>query len=66
MDNQQSDAIWFLLKTLLPAHRKNGTNMGCLQFLDGTEKTTNKCSDVVNHKWESNIYGKPLRIYQGG
>ena len=39
--------------------------MGCLQFLDWAEKTTDKCSDVANRKWESKRMEKPLRIYQG-
>ena len=53
-------------KIFITSTRKNVTNMNCLQFLDGAEKTTNKCSDVANHKWESNRMGNPLLIYEGG
>ena len=53
-------------ENVITSTRKNVTNMSCLQFLDGTEKTTNKYSDVANHKWESSRMAKPLHIYQGG
>ena len=64
MDNKQGDAIWFLLKTLSPALGMVPT-WAVYNSLIGQKKTTDKCSDVANRKWESKRMEKPLRIYQG-